>query len=214
MRTSFIIIHSTQVQTPIFSILLHHFHNKTQPIIVYPESVAIDSKNIDLSMVRAIIYVPRDGVYQILLLCDYFRLLTRMVSIREFVVGRKFDEIRRWSFDCGSSGLSRVRVSQSGNWLPNPRFVRTALFPDVEVSDFQHTLAVMEWGQIIAHDVTLLSMKKGTGSYSYLSSTYLVAKLTTLIKFIVTGFGNIESRSHHPNVFRNFQLTRSKLLHP
>ncbi|XKL67089.1 hypothetical protein PGB90_010509 [Kerria lacca] len=60
-----------------------------------------------------------------------------------------------------SDGISRVRMAQNGNWLPSPRVIHTVLFPETDVFDFRHTLAVMEWGQIIAHDVTFLSIKKG-----------------------------------------------------
>ncbi|XP_065216413.1 peroxidase-like isoform X2 [Planococcus citri] len=65
------------------------------------------------------------------------------------------------TFDCFRHRFSQVRLAQNGNWLPSPRLIHTVLFPETDVFDFKHTLAVMEWGQIIAHDVTFLSVKKG-----------------------------------------------------
>lgn len=59
------------------------------------------------------------------------------------------------------TGFSQVRLAQNGNWLPSPRLIHTVLFPETDVFDFKHTLAVMEWGQIVAHDITFLSVKKG-----------------------------------------------------
>lgn len=60
-----------------------------------------------------------------------------------------------------SDGIRRIRMSQNGNWLPSPRQIHNILFPDKNIFDFRHTLAVMEWGQIVAHDVTFISIQKG-----------------------------------------------------
>nr|ATU82497.1 venom peroxidase [Lethocerus distinctifemur] len=51
-----------------------------------------------------------------------------------------------------SDGNSLLRSSRRGGALPNVRKIRTDLFPDVYIEDPVNTLAVMEWGQSVAHD--------------------------------------------------------------
>ncbi|XP_065216935.1 peroxidase-like [Planococcus citri] len=52
-------------------------------------------------------------------------------------------------------GESLQRLSEDGNPLPNARYVRTTLLPDGENAGVKLTLAVMSWGQMVAHDVAL-----------------------------------------------------------
>lgn len=61
-------------------------------------------------------------------------------------------------------GSSLIRISQSGRWLPSPRILHTTLFPKTVVPDPTLTLAVMQWGQIIAHDVSFLRGKTGVSN--------------------------------------------------
>lgn len=43
-------------------------------------------------------------------------------------------------------------MSVSGSKLPNPRLISLRLFSRCQVTDPVYTLALMQWGQIIAHD--------------------------------------------------------------
>lgn len=59
------------------------------------------------------------------------------------------------------TGESRPRLTTFGRVLPSARLIRTTLFPERNVPDIRFTLAVMQWAQIVAHDVTLLTEKSG-----------------------------------------------------
>ncbi|XP_065216127.1 peroxidase-like [Planococcus citri] len=54
-----------------------------------------------------------------------------------------------------ADGKGQMRLSQDGKPLPNPRVVRTTLLPDGDVPDAESTLAVVGWGQMVAHDITM-----------------------------------------------------------
>ncbi|KAE9538851.1 hypothetical protein AGLY_005433, partial [Aphis glycines] len=56
-------------------------------------------------------------------------------------------------------GESRPRLTSFGRVLPSARLIRTTLFPERNVPDIRFTLAVMQWAQVVAHDVTLLTEK-------------------------------------------------------
>lgn len=58
-------------------------------------------------------------------------------------------------------GESRPRLTAFGRVLPSARLIRTTLFPERNVPDIRFTLAVMQWAQVVAHDVTLLTEKSG-----------------------------------------------------
>lgn len=58
-------------------------------------------------------------------------------------------------------GESRPRLTSFGRVLPSARLIRTTLFPERNTPDVRFTLAVMQWAQIVAHDVTLLTEKSG-----------------------------------------------------
>lgn len=52
-------------------------------------------------------------------------------------------------------GISTPTLSVSGRPLPGSRAVSLVIFPDVPVEDPKWTLAAMQYGQIITHDMSL-----------------------------------------------------------
>lgn len=64
-------------------------------------------------------------------------------------------------------GESRPRLTSFGRVLPSARLIRTTLFPERNVPDIRFTLAVMQWAQVVAHDVTLLTEKSGKSMRKY-----------------------------------------------
>ncbi|KAL0271440.1 UNVERIFIED_CONTAM: hypothetical protein PYX00_008536 [Menopon gallinae] len=54
-----------------------------------------------------------------------------------------------------SDGIYKPPLSWSGKPLPNARLISVAVFPDVNLQDPQLTLAAMQWGQIMTHDMAL-----------------------------------------------------------
>ncbi|XP_013139450.1 PREDICTED: uncharacterized protein LOC106104059 [Papilio polytes] len=48
-----------------------------------------------------------------------------------------------------------INISAQGNMLPNPREVSLKIFPPRNFTDQKWTLNAMQWGQIIAHDISL-----------------------------------------------------------
>ncbi|KAK5650910.1 hypothetical protein RI129_001939 [Pyrocoelia pectoralis] len=54
-----------------------------------------------------------------------------------------------------ADGISAPPVAKSGNELPLARVVSLTLFPDIKYIDPRFTLAVMQYGQIITHDMDL-----------------------------------------------------------
>ncbi|KAJ8932932.1 hypothetical protein NQ314_014310, partial [Rhamnusium bicolor] len=52
-------------------------------------------------------------------------------------------------------GISEPTVAKSGRLLPGSRYLSLAFYPDVSIEDELHTLNVMQYGQIIAHDMSL-----------------------------------------------------------
>ncbi|UYV63449.1 hypothetical protein LAZ67_2004110 [Cordylochernes scorpioides] len=53
--------------------------------------------------------------------------------------------------------------SLSGNALPSPRTVSTAIHFDASQLHTQYTLMVMQWGQFLDHDLTFTPMYEGPG---------------------------------------------------
>lgn len=70
-------------------------------------------------------------------------------------------------YDCCvfALGESRPRLTSFGRVLPSARLIRTTLFPERNVPDIRFTLAVMQWAQVVAHDVTLLTEKSGKSTH-------------------------------------------------
>ncbi|KAK7872171.1 hypothetical protein R5R35_001734 [Gryllus longicercus] len=58
-----------------------------------------------------------------------------------------------------ADGIQVPPTSVTGKQLPPSRLVSHVLFPDAEINDPKWTLAAMQWGQIITHD---MSMAAGT----------------------------------------------------
>ncbi|XP_060870430.1 peroxidase-like [Metopolophium dirhodum] len=58
-----------------------------------------------------------------------------------------------------SDGKSQERRALSGNKLPNPRKIRTTLFPDVNRPTLKYNLLFMQFGQLVAHDTELIFSK-------------------------------------------------------
>ncbi|XP_014293942.1 peroxidase isoform X2 [Halyomorpha halys] len=55
-------------------------------------------------------------------------------------------------------GLHQPRMSVTGRPLPDVRYLRNGLLPNKNTPDHINTLIVMEWGQIISHDTTHISV--------------------------------------------------------
>ncbi|XP_015374037.1 PREDICTED: peroxidase-like [Diuraphis noxia] len=58
-----------------------------------------------------------------------------------------------------SDGKSKERKSISGKKLPNPRKIRTTLFPDLNRPTMKYNLLFMQFGQVTAHDTELIFSK-------------------------------------------------------
>lgn len=54
-------------------------------------------------------------------------------------------------------GLSAPTLAKSGRDLPLSRTVSLLLFPDVPIQDPKFTLAAMQYGQIITHDMSMIA---------------------------------------------------------
>lgn len=53
--------------------------------------------------------------------------------------------------------MSAPTVAQSGAPLPSSRLVSLVVFGEADVPDPKFTLANMQWGQIITHDMSMLA---------------------------------------------------------
>ncbi|KAF2900909.1 hypothetical protein ILUMI_05314, partial [Ignelater luminosus] len=54
-------------------------------------------------------------------------------------------------------GISQPTRAKSGRDLPSARTVSLVFFPDVEIEDPKFTLAAMQYGQIITHDMSMIA---------------------------------------------------------
>ncbi|KAF5283068.1 hypothetical protein FQR65_LT14085 [Abscondita terminalis] len=54
-------------------------------------------------------------------------------------------------------GISSAALAKSGNELPWPRSISLLLYPEVKIEDPKFTLAAMQFGQIMAHDMSLIA---------------------------------------------------------
>ncbi|XP_054158548.1 peroxidase-like [Oppia nitens] len=61
-----------------------------------------------------------------------------------------------------ADGLNELRVSVDGGPLPSPREVSCKLALDFDIPDRKFSLLVMQWGQIIDHDLTLTASTRAT----------------------------------------------------
>ncbi|XP_054281267.1 peroxidase-like [Macrosteles quadrilineatus] len=59
-----------------------------------------------------------------------------------------------------SNALGGLPISVTGKQLPLARELRTHLFPEHAISDGINSLAVMTWGQFLAHDVSLIKTNR------------------------------------------------------
>lgn len=58
-----------------------------------------------------------------------------------------------------SEGVSQLRtLSVTGSLLPTPRLVSTSMHYDLADAHRRYSLAVMQWGQFLDHDITLTPM--------------------------------------------------------
>ncbi|XP_050294135.1 peroxidase-like [Anthonomus grandis grandis] len=55
-----------------------------------------------------------------------------------------------------SDGHSSPRAAQSGNPLPSARLLSTAFYPNLSLLDISYTVSAMQFGQVIAHDMSSL----------------------------------------------------------
>lgn len=60
-----------------------------------------------------------------------------------------------------------MRKAKNGRDLPSARRIHTEIFIDADRPSFQHTTALMEWGQVVTHDVASKIERQGT-RYEYL----------------------------------------------
>ncbi|XP_050433058.1 peroxidase-like [Adelges cooleyi] len=58
-------------------------------------------------------------------------------------------------------GIMEIRTQKSGRNLDTPRVLSDIFFTDLNFEDDLYTMSVMQWGQLIAHDVTLSPTKNG-----------------------------------------------------
>lgn len=65
-------------------------------------------------------------------------------------------------------GANKPRLSIDGTPLPLARKLSTTFFPDVDNPDLEATLATMQWGQLIAHDVSSSPRKSKENEISIL----------------------------------------------
>lgn len=72
-------------------------------------------------------------------------------------------------------GISTPTVARSGRQLPGSRVVSLVLFPDVPIEDPKWTLAAMQYGQIITHDMSMIA---GSTQARKLHSTNIYFKLS------------------------------------
>ncbi|EEB11263.1 Peroxidase precursor, putative [Pediculus humanus corporis] len=56
-----------------------------------------------------------------------------------------------------SDGVGSPPLSVTGEPLPNPRILSISIFPNFEVEDHFLTLATMQWGQLVTHDMSFAS---------------------------------------------------------
>lgn len=69
--------------------------------------------------------------------------------------------------------MSTPTTSVTGQELPNSRLISLVVFGDEDVPDPQFTLANMQWGQIMTHDMSLQA--GGTQSSTYpLQNTFQI----------------------------------------
>lgn len=54
-------------------------------------------------------------------------------------------------------GVSTPPTAKSGNPLPGARTVSLVIYPDVQIEDPKWTLAAMQYGQIITHDMSMIA---------------------------------------------------------
>ena len=64
-------------------------------------------------------------------------------------------------------GISAPTMSVTGQPLPNSRLVSLVVFGEADIPDPQFTIANMQWGQIMTHDMSMQA--GGTQSSKYLS---------------------------------------------
>lgn len=55
------------------------------------------------------------------------------------------------------AGVSTPSLAKSGQNLPGARIVSLVLFPDIPIEDPKWTLAAMQYGQIITHDMSMIA---------------------------------------------------------
>lgn len=58
-------------------------------------------------------------------------------------------------------GLSSTRLSHNNEELPSPRLISTTIHPYIMGNQSNFTLALMQWGQFIDHDITHTPLTKG-----------------------------------------------------
>lgn len=75
-------------------------------------------------------------------------------------------------------GISSPTVSVTGEELPNSRLVSLVAFGEADVPDPQFSLANMQWGQIMTHD---MSMQAGSTQSSISKSIDILKSNLILI---------------------------------
>jgi len=93
--------------------------------------------------------------------CDandiYRRLSGRCNNVEKSAYGKHSVPLTRMLPAVYNDGQGALRTldSRRDRRLPNPRIVSTLVHDDVSHPDGRHTLALMQWGQFLAHDVSM-----------------------------------------------------------
>lgn len=98
--------------------------------------------------------------------CDHttrFRTATGWCNNLNFPnFGKSFRAQARLLRPSYEDGLSKPRtLSVTGNALPSARLVSTNIHNDVSASHVRYTMMIMQWGQLIDHDVIFTPVNKG-----------------------------------------------------
>lgn len=71
------------------------------------------------------------------------------------------------------AGIRAHTRSVTGADLPLSRLVSYTLFPNVNVDDPVWTLAAMQWGQIITHDMAMIDGTTQSSKYAFLGCSFI-----------------------------------------
>lgn len=76
-----------------------------------------------------------------------------------------------------SDGVSSPTASVTGSSLPNARLLSLSLYGESSLPDDYRTMAFLQWGQLVAHDMTHFLKSNTTGSYVFNIYSYVCLQL-------------------------------------